>query len=145
VAKPIDILVVDDNPLDAHIFQEVLRQASPDACCHWLSSGEEAITFLRDGGSIKLVLLDINMPGLNGFETLSRIRSNPDLSRIPVVFLSSTTAPAEVDRSYLLGGNAFFSKPTSLDVYVRQIRTLVDYWLHFAKLPSPVRIKTSGT
>lgn len=147
MAEPIDILVVDDNPIDGQIFQEALRQASPSARCHWVAGGEEAIKLLRQEGEfkigpIKLVVLDVNMPGVDGFETLRRIRSSPDLSRVPVVFFSSSIASKEVDRSYSLGGNAFFQKPRSLSTYVKQVQALVDYWLQFAKLPSPERTRT---
>jgi len=121
--RPDKLLIVDD---DARIRDLLKRYLSQEGKYERV-------------GPVKLVLLDINMPGLNGFETLTLIRSNPDFSRVPVVLLSSTMAPAEIDRSYSLGGNSFLHKPTSLEVYVDQVRTLVQYWLHFAQLPSPIR------
>lgn len=137
-----DILVVDDNRIDGQIFQEALREAAPTVVAHWVGSGEEAIRFLRREaeyagiGPVKLVVLDLHMPGLSGFETLRTIRSNPQMSRVPVLLFSSTKSTREIDRAYSLGANAVFSKPSSLERYVEKVRVMVQHWLQFVELPT---------
>jgi len=142
---PTDILIVDDNPIDGELFQEALREASPGSQARWVASGEEAIRYLKQVGEfsgvgpVKLVVLDLNMPGLDGLETLERIRSSPQISRVPVLLFSSTRTAVEVDRAYALGANAFFNKPHLFERYIQKVRVMVEYWLTLAELPSPVR------
>jgi CheY-like chemotaxis protein len=145
-----DILLVDDSPADAKIFQESLLEVSARVRVYWVATGEEALEYLhqqgrfRGMGPIKMVLLDLNMPGLDGLETLRRIKGNPALSRIPVVVFSSSRAPQEVDRAYSLGANAFFSKPLSLENYVQKAGILVQHWLDYAELPTPIESRAFG-
>jgi CheY-like chemotaxis protein len=140
-----DILLVDDSPADAKIFQEALREASTRASAYWVGSGEEAIDYLNqrgrfiDASPVKLVILDLNMPGIDGVETLRRIKGSTNVNHVPVVLLSSSRATDTVDLAYALGANAYFSKPLSLEHYIEKIRILVEHWLDFAELPSPVR------
>jgi len=139
-----DILLVDDNAADAKLFQAALKEAATRASAYWVGSGEEALEFLRQQGrfaqigTVKLVVLDLNMPGIDGIETLRRIKSSPSLNRVPVVLLSSARDAATVDLAYSLGANSFFSKPLSLDLYIAKIRVLVEHWLDFAELPTPL-------
>jgi CheY-like chemotaxis protein len=145
-----DILLVDDSPADAKIFQESLLEVSARVRVYWVGGGEEALDFLnqqgrfRGIGPVKMVVLDLNMPGLDGIETLRRIKMNPAMSRIPVVVFSSSRAPQEVDRAYSLGANAFFSKPLSLENYVQKAGILVRHWLDYAELPTPVEARASA-
>jgi len=142
-----DILLVDDSPADAKLFQESLVEVSSRVRVYWVGSGEEAIEFLNQQGRfiaigpVKLVLLDLNMPGMDGIETLRRVKINPVVNRVPVVVFSSSRAPQEVDRAYSLGANAFFSKPLSLESYVQKARILVQHWLDCAELPTPVQVR----
>ncbi len=142
-APHFDILLVDDNLADAKIFQEALREASTRASAYWVGSGEEAIDYLNrqgkfiDATPVKIVVLDVNMPGIDGVETLRRIKSSTNINHIPVVLLSSSRAADTVDLAYALGANAYFSKPMSLEQYIQKIRILVEHWLDFAELPSP--------
>ena len=143
-----DILLVDDSAADAKIFQEALLEASARARIYWVSSGQEALDFLNQQGRfaglgpVKLVVLDLNMPGLDGIETLRRIKAHPSANRLPVVLLSSSRSPDEVDLAYSLGANVFFSKPISLENYIQKVRILVQHWLDFAELPTPVSIRS---
>ena len=140
-----DILLVDDNRIDWEIFQEALRETAPTIVSHWACSGEEAIRFLRqeaefaDTGPVKLVVLDLNMPGMNGFETLKKIRSNPQMSRVPVLLFSSSKSPRDTDEAYILGANAVFCKPCSLERYVEKVQVMVKHWLQLVELPTPLR------
>jgi two-component system, chemotaxis family, response regulator Rcp1 len=143
-----DILLIDDSAADARIFQEALRQASTRARAYWVATGEEAIDFLAQQGRfvdvrpVRLVVLDINMPGQDGMETLRRIKSSPMLNRVPVVLFSSSRDREEIDLAYSLGANAYFSKPISLEHYIDKVRILVQHWLDLAELPSPIRART---
>ena len=140
---------MDDSPADAKIFQESLLEASTRARVYWVCSGEEALQFLNQEsrfagvGPVKLVVLDMNMPGMDGLETLRRIKSNPSVSRTPVVLLSSSRSPEEVDLAYALGANVYFSKPLSLENYVQKVRVLVQHWLDFAELPTAAAPRTA--
>ncbi len=142
-----DILLVDDSPADAKIFQESLSEASSRVRVYWVGTGQEALDFLNQRGRfiavgpVKLVVLDLNMPGMDGMETLRRIKQNPFTSRVPVVLLSSTRSAEEVDLAYSLGGNAFFSKPLSLENYVQKAKILVQHWLDYAELPTPIQAR----
>ena len=150
ITSDYDILLVDDSPADAKIFQESLREASARASVYWVATGQEALDFLNQQGKfadaqpVKIVVLDLNMPGMDGVETLRRIKESTTVNRVPVVLLSSTRASDTVDLAYSLGANAFFSKPISLEQYVAKIRILVEHWLDFAELPSPTSPRRSG-
>ncbi len=143
-----DILLVDDSPADAKIFQEALAEACARVRVYWVGTGQEALDYLNQQGRfagvgpVKLVILDLNMPGMDGMETLRAIKENPFTNRLPVVLLSSTRAAEEVDLAYSLGGNAFFSKPLSLENYVQKAKIIVQHWLDYAELPSPVQVRT---
>lgn len=146
-ASRFDILLVDDSPADAKIFQEALLEASARASVYWVASGEEALEFITQQGRfqgvgpVKLIVLDLNMPGMDGIEILRRMKMNPTVSRLPVVLLSSSRSPEEVDLAYSLGANVYFSKPLSLENYIQKIKVMVQHWLDFAELPSPVYIR----
>jgi CheY-like chemotaxis protein len=141
-----DILLVDDSPADAKIFQESLSEVSSRVRLYWVSSGDEALAFLNQEGRffgvgpVKVVVLDLNMPGMDGIETLRRIKMDPAISRVPVIILSSSRATEEVDLAYSLGVNAFFSKPLSLENYMQKVRILVQHWLDLAELPTPIQL-----
>ena len=143
-----DILLVDDSPADAKLFQESLTEVSSRVRVYWVGSGEEAIEFLNQQGRfvgigpVKMVLLDLNMPGMDGIDTLRRLKMNPVVNRVPVVVFSSSRAPQEVDLAYSLGANAFFSKPLSLESYVQKARIMVQHWLDCAELPTPVQVRS---
>jgi CheY-like chemotaxis protein len=145
-----DILLVDDSPADAKIFQESLMEVSARVRVYWVGTGEEALEFLhqqgrfRSIGPVKMVLLDLNMPGLDGIETLRCIKSNPALKRLPVIVFSSSRASQEVDKAYSLGANSFFSKPLSLESYVQKARILVQHWLDYAELPTPIGARATA-
>lgn len=137
-----DILLVDDSEADARIFETALRDASSRARTYWVATGAEALEFLeqrgrfRKAGPVKVVILDLHLPGQNGFETLRQIKSDANLARTPVIVLSTSTAQHEIDLAYSLGANAFFRKPITLERYVELVRTLAQHWLDLARLPT---------
>lgn len=143
--EPHDILLVDDSEADARIFETALRDASSRARTYWVATGVEALEFLgrrerfQNAGPVKIVILDLHLPGQNGFETLRQIKSDPNLARTPVIVLSTSAAQSEIDLAYSLGVNAFFRKPVTLERYIELVRALTQHWLDLARLPAPGR------
>jgi CheY-like chemotaxis protein len=141
MGSAVDILIIDDSPEDGYVFQEALGEACPDVSMRWLGSGEEAIAFLRHGQEVlntcpvKLVVLDMNMPGLNGVQTLRQIRGSSGVSCVPVAILSTSRAKSDVERAYHFGANVFLKKPISFQGYLEQVQILVQHWLRLAELP----------
>jgi two-component system, chemotaxis family, response regulator Rcp1 len=140
------ILLIDDHPSDAKLFEHAMRQSAMRANLYWVATAEEGLEFLKRQGRFagvgrpKLVVSDLNMPGLDGFEFLTQARKNPALAAIPIVIFSSSRSPQDVLRCYQLGANSFISKPMSLESFVATIGTLVRYWLDIAQLPDPAML-----
>ncbi|HEX4807898.1 MAG TPA: response regulator [Bryobacteraceae bacterium] len=136
------ILLVDDNPADAHIFEVALKDASTRVMLYWVASAREALDFLHqrgrflDIGPTRIVVLDLNLPRIDGFGVLEQIKANPATRQTPVIIFTSSTAPEDVNKAYALGANAYFTKPMTLDSYVNKLRILVQHWLDLAELPS---------
>lgn len=139
--RPFEILLVEDNPADARLTQEALPGAGADIALRHLRRGEEALAYLRREGRFRqapwpdLILLDLNLPGLGGHEVLAEIKADPVLRRIPVIVLSSSQAPEEIQRVYDLHGNAYVVKPVDLDRFLEAMRSVEAFWLRTARLP----------
>ncbi len=107
------ILLIDDHPSDAKLFEHAMEQSATRATLYWVATADEGLEFLKCEGRFagvgrpKLVVSDLNMPGMDGFEFLRRARNNPALATIPIVIFSSSRAPWDVQRSYQLGANSF--------------------------------------
>jgi two-component system response regulator len=129
-AVPIDILFVEDNEGDVRLLQEVLFAANPGAHIHVVRDGAEAIEFLThqaeylDAPRPNLILLDLKLPKLHGHEVLSRVKSNPRLSEIPVIVLTASEAESDVVTSYQLSANCFLRKPGELDAFEGLVHSL---------------------
>lgn len=139
--NPFTILIVEDNAADSRLIEEVIRDWSV-SCDLWKAADGDAaldILYQRNGyeGAPRpdLVLLDLVLPKLDGFDILATIKADPDLWDIPVVVLASQQAPDQVKRAYDLHANAFVRKPVTLDEYVRAITATSEYWLMVARLP----------
>ena len=139
--KPIDILLAEDNPADVRLTQEALRDAKVCTNLSVVADGVEAMAFLRREGEYgdaprpDLILLDLNMPRMDGRETLAEIKSDPDLRRIPVVILTISAAEQDILRSYDLHANCYVTKPVNLDRFMRIVKSVDNFWLTVAKLP----------
>jgi two-component system, chemotaxis family, response regulator Rcp1 len=137
----LDILLVEDNPGDARLIIEVLRDGKFLARIHHVVDGEEAMTFLRRQPPYEnmprpeFVLLDLNMPRKNGWEVLKEIRATSELTSLPVIILSTSEAETDIDRAYAHHANCFLNKPIDLDEFVRTIGLLKDFWLTAVRLP----------
>jgi two-component system, chemotaxis family, response regulator Rcp1 len=135
------ILLIDDHPSDAKLFEHAMAQSETRAKVYWVATAEEGLEFLKREGRFggasrpKLVVADLNMPAMDGFAFLQEARGNPAISSIPIVIFSSSRAPKDVLRAYRLGANSFITKPMSLEAFVATIGTLVRYWLDIAQSP----------
>ena len=141
-AKPIDILLVEDNPGDARLAQEALKDSKIQNVLHIARDGVEAMDFLHRRGRYEgmprpdLVLLDLNLPRKDGREVLGEIKTHDDLKRIPVVILTTSRDEEDVLRSYDLHANCYITKPIDLQQFIKVVHSIEDFWLTIVKLPS---------
>jgi CheY-like chemotaxis protein len=133
---PVQVLLVDDNPGDVRLTQEAFREMAEALKLHVASDGVEALSFLRREGAYAssprpdLILLDLDMPRMNGPETLARIRADASLKLIPVVILTTSDAEADIVKSYDLNANLYLTKPVGLDAIVVLLKSINDFaWL----------------
>lgn len=142
--KPIEILLVEDNPADVRLTEEALREGKVRNNLHVARDGVEAIEFLRGRGKFAgavrpdLVLLDLNLPRKDGREVLAEIKEDPELCAIPVVVLTTSSAEADILKSYKLHANCYITKPVDLEQFVVVVKSIDDFWLTVVRLPSEV-------
>jgi CheY-like chemotaxis protein len=140
--KPIEILLVEDNPGDYRLAMEVFKEAKVNNNMHIVTDGVEAIKFLKKEGEYidsprpDLILLDLNLPKKDGKEVLSEIKDDDNLKRIPVVILTVSSAEEDIVKSYNLHANAYITKPINLDQFINVVRSIEDFWLSIVKLPN---------
>lgn len=141
MTAPIDILLVEDNEGDVHLTQEALKKAKVRNRVHTTTDGVEAMQFLRrekpftDAPRPDLVLLDLNLPNMDGREVLEAMKSDPSLRTIPVVVVTSSAAEQDIVRTYALNANCYVTKPVDLQQFLHVIGTVGDFWLQIVKLP----------
>ncbi len=139
----LNVLLVEDNPGDVRLTREAFRDANPTVQLHVACDGVEAMAFLRHEGvhvhapSPDLILLDLNLPKMDGREVLLHIKADATLKRIPTVILTTSDAEADILRSYDLHANCYLCKPVQLDKFESLVRSINDFWLTKAKLPQP--------
>ncbi len=139
--EPVEILLVEDNPGDARLAIEVLKEAKVRNTLHWVKDGVEALEFLRrekpyqDMPRPDVILLDLNLPRKDGREVLSEIKKDQALMRIPVVVLTISKDEADIFRTYNLHANCYVTKPLDLDQFVKVVKSIEDFWLTIVKLP----------
>jgi len=137
------ILLIDDNEADAKLFELALREAAPRVKLYWVSSAAEGVEYLqqenrfRDVGPVDLVLCDLNMPAMTGFEFVAKVKGDSALKITPLVVYSGSASRMDIRRCYLLGANSYISKPMTMGMMVQQLKALVHYWLEIASLPGP--------
>ena len=138
----LEILLVEDNPADARLTREVFEGGRLSTHLNVVSDGEQALAFLRREGIYesaprpKLVLLDLNLPRKDGREVLEELKADSALCRIPVIVLTTSAAQTDIMRAYELQANCFITKPLDLDEYFAVVRSIEDFWLATARLPS---------
>lgn len=138
----IRVLLVEDNDDDVLMLRETLADTGLVRLCHVASNGAAALKFLRAqahdpvGALPELILLDINMPGKNGFEVLEAVKSDPALRHIPVVVLTTSRREEDVIRSYAHGACSFITKPQGLEQLREVVRQFAGYWATVARVPA---------
>lgn len=137
----VEILLVDDSTGDVRLAQEALKDAKVVNKIHVASNGVEALAFLRREGQYTdaprpdLILLDLNMPRMDGREVLVEIKKDPSLRRIPVVILTTSDAEQDVLKTYDLHANCYVTKPIDFEQFIAVLRSIEDFWLTIVKLP----------
>ncbi len=143
-ARPIDILLVEDNPGDVRLTIEALREGKVRNNLSVAPDGEEALAYLhREGRHHEarrpdLILLDLNLPRRDGREVLAEIKSDPTLKTIPVVILTTSQADQDVTKSYELSANCYISKPVDFDQFISIVKSIESFWLTVVTLPREV-------
>lgn len=141
IGKPVEILLVEDNPDDIELTLEAFKDAKVRNKVHVVEDGTEALAFLRQEGKyagaphIDVILLDLNLPGKHGREVLAEIKADKKLKRIPVVVLTISQAEEDILKSYDLGANSYVVKPVDLDQFMNAAKSIEGFWLTFVKLP----------
>ena len=139
--RPAEILLVEDNPGDARLTMEALREGRVRNNLYHVRDGVEAMAFLRreepfaEAPTPDLIFLDLNMPRKDGREVLSEIRQDRRLELIPVVVLTTSEAEQDIVKSYKLHANCYVTKPVDLGKFLGIIRTIEDFWLTVVALP----------
>jgi chemotaxis family two-component system response regulator Rcp1 len=139
--RPIEILLVEDNAGDVRLTREALHEGHVRNNLTVAKDGAEALAMLRHeplyGESPRpdLVLLDLNLPKLDGRQVLAEIKNDPALRRIPVVVLTTSKAEEDVLRSYDLHANSFITKPVDFDQFIKMVQSIEEFWLTIVTLP----------
>jgi chemotaxis family two-component system response regulator Rcp1 len=141
-SNPINILLVEDNPGDVRLTIEALKEAKVSNNLATVPDGVEALAYLRRQGKYPhatrpdLILLDLNLPKMDGRELLAEIKSDSSLKRIPVVILTSSKAEADIFKAYNLHANCYVTKPVDLDQFMVVVKSIDNFWLNVVKLPT---------
>ena len=141
-ARPLQVLLVEDSPGDVRLTREVFREANMSINLHVVSDGVEAIAFLRHEGAHvhaprpDLILLDLNLPKMDGRKVLAHIKEDDSLKRIPTIILTTSESELDIVKSYQLQANCYLSKPVQLDAFESLVRSINDFWLTKVKLPN---------
>jgi CheY-like chemotaxis protein len=142
---PIEVLLVEDSPGDVRLTQEAFREADGTINLNVAVDGVEAMAFLKHEGAHvsaprpDLILLDLNLPRMDGREVLAHIKDDASLRSIPTVILTTSQAEADIVTSYQLHANCYLSKPVQLDDFENLVRSINDFWLTKVKLPQHQR------
>jgi CheY-like chemotaxis protein len=141
VSTPIEILLVEDNPGDVRLTREALRDGKVRNNLKVARDGVEALAMLRGEGEHAgmtrpdLILLDLNMPRMDGREVLRELKKDPQLRVIPVVVLTTSKADEDILRTYELNANCYITKPVDLAQFIHVVRSIEDFWLTVVRLP----------
>ena len=139
--RPIQILLVEDNPGDVRLTQEALKEAKVRNTLHVAIDGEEALAVLKREGKHRnavrpdVILLDLNLPKKSGLEVLKEVKADDDLKRIPIVVVTTSSAEQDIVKSYNLHANCYVTKPVDLAQFLDVVKSIEDFWLTIVKLP----------
>lgn len=141
--RPIEIMLIEDSPGDVRLTREALKEGRVRNRLHVLPDGAEALRFLRRDGPHAnaprpdLILLDLNLPKVDGRQVLESLKWDPSLRTIPVVVLTTSDNEADILRSYDLHANCYITKPVDMDQFINAVRSIENFWLTVVKLPPP--------
>jgi len=139
--KAAEILLVEDNPADVRLTMEVLKDAKLCNNIHVVNDGVQALDFLYCRGEYTsatrpdIILLDLNLPRMDGQEVLSRIKGDDKLKHIPVVVLTTSSAEQDIVKSYALHANCYITKPVDLEQFTKVVTSIEEFWFSIVKLP----------
>jgi two-component system, chemotaxis family, response regulator Rcp1 len=142
---PIQVLLVEDSPGDVRLTQEAFRDANKAIQLNVVVDGVEAMAFLKHTGvhvhapRPDLILLDLNLPKMDGREVLAHIKEDESLKLIPTVILTTSDAEADIVKSYQLQANCYLNKPVQLDAFENLVKSINDFWLTKVKLPQQMQ------
>lgn len=139
--QPIDLLLVEDSAGDVRLLKEALRESGLQCALHVAGDGNEALDFVFRKGEHEnaprpnLILLDLNLPQLSGPEVLKAVKGDPETSSIPVIVLSTSSAPSDIAACYSNHAACYITKPNGVDAYFEMMAQLKSFWLDVATLP----------
>jgi two-component system, chemotaxis family, response regulator Rcp1 len=139
--EPVEVLLIEDNPGDVRLTQEAFRASNRAINLHVVMDGVEAMHFLRRLGAQAsvprpdLILLDLNLPKMDGREVLAHIKEDDSLKLIPTVILTTSDAESDIVKSYQLQANCYLTKPVQLEAFESLVQSINDFWLTMVKLP----------
>lgn len=130
--KKIDLVLVEDNPNDAHILMRILKKEGLTESIEWLKDGADAVESLveKEEWLPKLILLDIKLPKLNGFEVLRKLRNKDRTNKVPILMLSSSNQLIDIRTAYANGANGFLTKPDKYSDFKILLKSVADFWLN---------------
>ncbi|MCL4485384.1 MAG: response regulator [Nitrospirae bacterium] len=143
VGRPVEFLLVEDNPGDVRLTREALKDSKVRNNLNVLGDGVSALAYLRRETPYEgaprpdIILLDLNLPKMDGREVLSKIKADPSLRRIPVVVITSSEAEQDILRTYDLHVNCYVTKPVDLDQFIKVVQSIESFWLTIVQLPLP--------
>lgn len=138
---PINIFLVEDNPADVLLTVEALRESNVSHDLNVVNNGADALAYIKRQGryadSLRpdIILLDINIPKKDGFDVLKEIKEDPNLKRIPVIILTTSSSKQDISRAYDLHANCYIVKPIELDDFFTIIKKIEDFWFSVVRLP----------
>jgi len=141
-----NILLIEDNDMDSILVKNALMQSNPDYNINIFNEGTEAMKFLRQEGKYveakrpDLIILDLKLPKLNGYDVLTFVKSNKTTKCIPVVVLTTSEMSYDVDKSYLNHANCYITKPVNFDEFIETLKIVKKFWLNVVKLPPNLEI-----
>ena len=141
VGRPIEILLVEDNPGDVRLTREALTANKIRNTLHVVADGVQALAFLRKQGKHanaprpNLILLDLNLPKKDGREVLAEVKGDGNLRRIPVVVLTTSGAEEDILKAYDLNANCYVTKPVNFDSFIQVVKSIESFWVTIVELP----------
>jgi len=142
----LEVLLIEDNPGDVRLLEEAFRELGADIHMQVAKDGAEGLQMIFQASQRKtdrhpdIILLDLNLPKIDGKDVLARLKGDDRLVDIPVIVFSSSMAALDVDQAYRLQANCYVAKPADFDRYVTFMTALKEFWIGFAQLPSPLAV-----